>query len=377
MHIVVFEHDFYPNLSGSSLVRWRFCQIAVERGHEVTVFTHRTGDHPRSEVVDGVRILRPVGLKPASLPGTTPIAILLELLSTIVLLPVAAVWLARNDVDALHATAHDMFWLAKLLSVLFRIPNVSFVGYTNLLRSDGGHFVESVFEYLNFRLFMGNAVFSRVPDVADDIDEIAHADVNEIHGVVNKPRVLEAVEANDPESVRDRWGVTADETLLVFVGRLVQKKNPLACVEILTDLPDSYKLVVVGDGMLKEDLEAEIDRYDLENRVFLTERLPHLETLQILHTADAILLTSHVEAYPTVAFEGLTLGNTIFATNVGILPEIDHPDLVLGTTAELADLILSTPIMDSRSIDQKSLDEYAVEVYADTILGELERISAD
>ena len=375
MHIVVFEHDFYPNLSGSSLVRWRFCQLAVDRGHEVTVFTHRTGYLPRREVIEGVRILRPIGLKPAQLPGTTGLAIVFEFLTTFFLLPYAMFWIWRNDIDGIHATAHDMFWISKIVSTLLGIPCVTFVGYTPSLRAQNQPLVESLLERINFRFCMGETVYCRVPSTMDRVRKTDDCDMYQIHGVVNSETVIDAVENADIERIRERWCTDRDDTLLVFVGRLSPKKNPSSALDIIEELPSEYKLVIVGDGPLSDQLQDEVAERGMGDSVFLEGELPHEETLQITLAADATLLTSTVEAYPTVAFEGLAMNNTVFAPPVGILPHINHSRLVVAEIEELSRSVVSTPLKSRHEVDRETLEQFSIEVYADHILSELERLS--
>lgn len=375
MHIVVFEHDFYPNLSGSSLVRWRFCQIATNRGHEVTVFTHRTGDLPRSEIVDGIRILRPIGLKPAQLPGTTGLAIVFEFLTTLFLLPIALYWMWRNEVDGIHATAHDMFWISKILSTLLKIPCITFVGYTPSLRAKKQPLLESLLERINFLFCMGQTVYCRVPSIEQLLEDVNNSKIDQIHGVVNREKAIEAAENANIEAIQSQWGINQEDTLLVFVGRLAPKKNPTKAVDIMEHLPSTYKLVIIGDGPLMGELHEKINQQNMEGRIFLEGELPHEETLQITLAADATLLTSTVEAYPTVAFEGLAVNNTVFAPPVGILPNINHPRLVVKEIEDLPQAILSTHIQSRHEVDLNTLDQFSIEVYTDRILSEFERLS--
>jgi len=374
LHLVVFEHDFYPNLSGSSLVRWRFCQLAVDRGHEVTVFTHRTEDLPRHEVVEGVRILRPIGLKPAQLPGTTGLAIVLEFLTTLFLLPYAIFWMWRNEVDGVHATSHDLFWISKIISRFLRVPYITFVGYTPSLRAQNQPLIESLLERINFRFCMGETVYCRVPSTMDRVREMNDCDVHQIHGVVNSKNVIEAVENADVERIRARWCTNREDTLLVFVGRLSPKKNPSKALDVIKELPNEYKLVIVGDGPLSDQLQKEVVERGLGSRVFLEGELPHEETLQITLAADATLLTSTVEAYPTVAFEGLVMNNTIFAPPVGILPDIEHSRLVVTETEELPRSVVSDPLESRHVVDYDALEQFSIKVYTDQILSEFERL---
>jgi glycosyltransferase involved in cell wall biosynthesis len=97
----------------------------------------------------------------------------------------------------------------------------------------------------------------------------------------------------------------------------------------------------------------------------------HEETLSIIAASDGLLLPSHTEAYPTVVFEALALNCTVFATPVGILPEVYHPHLHLASTEELGDKIQSMSFRETRGLDEETLEQYSMERFADHILGAL------
>lgn len=62
------------------------------------------------------------------------------------------------------------------------------------------------------------------------------------------------------EEVRCRLGVQRDETLLLFCGKLIEKKNPSLLLEALRLLPQEararYRLIFVGSGPLEEELRS-------------------------------------------------------------------------------------------------------------------------
>jgi glycosyltransferase involved in cell wall biosynthesis len=101
-------------------------------------------------------------------------------------------------------------------------------------------------------------------------------------------------------------------------------KRPDEAVRVLAELPDSYRLVVLGDGEYRSVVERAVSECDVDGRVDLLGRRPHDDTLRTIAAADVLLVTSSVEAYPTVVFEALSLNTPVVSTPVGILPEIEH-----------------------------------------------------
>jgi phosphatidylinositol alpha-1,6-mannosyltransferase len=124
------------------------------------------------------------------------------------------------------------------------------------------------------------------------------------------------------------WPV--DKTVL-FVGRLAEKKG-LECLirafpEVLCSHPDA-RLVVVGDGPLRSDLERLASRLGLQDRVEFLGGRPFSELPRWYSTSQVFLLPSVVaqsgdrEGLPVVLFEAMAAGRPIVATSVGGVSEV-------------------------------------------------------
>jgi glycosyltransferase involved in cell wall biosynthesis len=71
--------------------------------------------------------------------------------------------------------------------------------------------------------------------------------------------------ALDPGSLR-----AGSPPLVVFAGRFVTQKNPLQVVRTLAELRDlPWRCAMLGDGPLRAEVEAEIDRRGLRDRFLL------------------------------------------------------------------------------------------------------------
>ena len=139
-------------------------------------------------------------------------------------------------------------------------------------------------------------------------------------------------------AVRESLGI-GDGPLVLTVGRLAQQKDyPTllsVAAEVAKDRPDVVFLVV-GDGPLRDNLQARIDAEGLPVRL-----LGHRsDVADLLGAADAFLLTSHWEARALVLQEALQVGVPVVATAVGGVPELVGDSAVLafpGDSRGLAD----------------------------------------
>lgn len=375
MHLVVLAEEFYPNTSGGGLARWQFCQKAVERGHDVTVFTPREAGLPAAETVDGVDVRRPARVRPERAPPYSALGIVGRVLFSMRLLASLVVWFRGRDVDGVHSSGYALHWVGKVLSGLYGVAFVPFVSYTPSTEGDWRPTPRFLLERLNFRLCMGDAVLCRDPDVRAILERYVDGPVILLHGILQEPKVRAAAERADPEAVRERFGVAPDETFLAFVGRLVPVKEPTAAVSVVAELPAEYALVVVGDGPARPEVRAAVERHGLGDRVVLAGERSHDETLEIVAAADALVLTSRAESYFAVALEGLALGCHVFATPVGVLTDIDHRRLHVGRPETMAAEIRATAFDGPGGLDSDTLNRYSMDRYADEVFDAFERVS--
>jgi glycosyltransferase involved in cell wall biosynthesis len=138
--------------------------------------------------------------------------------------------------------------------------------------------------------------------------------------------------------VREALGI-GEAPLVLTVGRLAPQKDYPTLLSVAASVSASLPNVVfavVGDGPLRDNLQARIDAEGLPVRL-----LGHRsDVVDLLGAADVFLLTSHWEARALVLQEALQVGVPVVATAVGGVPELVGDSAVLafpGDSEGLAD----------------------------------------
>ncbi|MFK4088815.1 glycosyltransferase family 4 protein [Kribbella sp. NPDC020789] len=128
--------------------------------------------------------------------------------------------------------------------------------------------------------------------------------------------------------VRQELGLT-DQPLVLTVGRLAPQKDYPTLLSVAARVHESNPdvvFVVVGDGPLRENLQARIDAEQLPVRL-----LGHRsDVANLLNAADVFLLTSHWEARALVVQEAMQVGVPVVATATGGIPELVEDSAVLA-----------------------------------------------
>jgi glycosyltransferase involved in cell wall biosynthesis len=153
-----------------------------------------------------------------------------------------------------------------------------------------------------------------------------------------------------------------DNPIILFLGRLTEKKGVVYLLEAFSLLPknlrDNLQLVIAGDGQLKDDLITKARSLKLNNVVF-TGFVHGDEKHGLLTLADFLCLPSIIdnsgdsEGFPVVLMEGLAAGKVILSSNVSggevIFGVNEDRFLFAQKSAEdlKAKLILATNLTDS------------------------------
>ncbi|AYD90956.1 glycosyltransferase [Actinomyces sp. 2119] len=119
----------------------------------------------------------------------------------------------------------------------------------------------------------------------------------------------------------ERPGGDLDGTLrLVTVGGLVERKDPLACLEVLAGLVSrdvEATMTFVGEGPLRAAIEARAAQPDLAGRVRLTGTLDAAGVREELARADLFLGPTRGDNFFVSAAEAIVAGRPVVVSDAG------------------------------------------------------------
>ncbi|HFI0464548.1 TPA: glycosyltransferase [Streptococcus suis] len=107
--------------------------------------------------------------------------------------------------------------------------------------------------------------------------------------------------------LRKNYGFSETDYLLIFVGELSRGKNQLTLLKIVKEIEDSnLKLILAGDGEIKNELQNFIDSNRLNERIFLLGYRDDIPNL--LHISDLAVSASVREGLPVNIIEAMMVG---------------------------------------------------------------------
>ena len=118
-------------------------------------------------------------------------------------------------------------------------------------------------------------------------------------------------------ATRARLGISADDVVVGFLGRLAPQKAPDVALRVFARLLDerpATRVVLAGNGPEVERVHALAGELGLTGRLLM---LPDASGPEVIPAFDLFLMTSRYEGFPYVLLEALAAGCAIVTTRVG------------------------------------------------------------
>ena len=134
---------------------------------------------------------------------------------------------------------------------------------------------------------------------------------------------LAHVDAAPPVSVRETFWLPTNAPIVGCIGALVEHKGHRhlvhASVDIVRAVPEA-RVVILGEGELRDDLARLIHELGLERHVLLPGFRP--DVLSLLKTFDVFVMPSITEGLGTSILDAMACTRAVVASAVGGIPEV-------------------------------------------------------
>lgn len=129
---------------------------------------------------------------------------------------------------------------------------------------------------------------------------------------------------DDPNRVRLEFKIGQETVLIGAAGRLVWQKGFEYLIEAIPGVIKAHpdvKILIIGDGPLKESLKAQGARLKLYDSLIFTGFRDDMR--EILSAIDILVIPSLLEGFPMITLEGMAMAKPIIATSIhGISEQI-------------------------------------------------------
>jgi glycosyltransferase involved in cell wall biosynthesis len=110
-------------------------------------------------------------------------------------------------------------------------------------------------------------------------------------------------------------------------NRLTPGKAPLLAIEAFASLPSDTRMLIAGDGPMRQEVELDIERRGLSRRVALRPRVPSFDVPQLMQSVDVVVLPSITtdrwkEQFGRVLIEAMASGIPVVGSDSGEIPGV-------------------------------------------------------
>jgi glycosyltransferase involved in cell wall biosynthesis len=142
------------------------------------------------------------------------------------------------------------------------------------------------------------------------------------------------IEANKISVIYDGVNVAKYESLrtikknsnqIISVGRLDPNKNFQEVIKIFNVLIHNnkhLKLIIIGEGPFRKNLEKLVNELGLENKIKLVGALSHFQTMELIASSRLFLFLSNIEKIPNVIKESMAVGTPCISSNTDAIEEL-------------------------------------------------------
>lgn len=290
--MTILEYITPSRLGGAEEYFLRLCKDLCARGHRVLVVTKR--DTPLRARVEERLLPLGVELFAWRTNGKFDFKTLRKLRDLI----------RRENVDVVHTHLTTASWMGALAARTCRVPSVAHVH---------GMDKKTWFQHADYQIAVADAVKKYLVEQGISSKNIARLYV----GLPLENVTFEQTAARQKIDL----DLPHDARIVGVVASLIERKGHRFLLDAMSQIDNAQlHAVFAGEGVLRNDLEAQVRVLDLQNRVHFLGFRDDAKT--VMAACDIVALPSLKEGLSIAAMEAMWLRRAVVATAIAGMPEL-------------------------------------------------------
>lgn len=197
-----------------------------------------------------------------------------------------------------------------------RIPFVAYVGTAHSLDSNfKSKVMNALFAAGTLRIYKKNPVLAKTSAAKEELRQlgIPHAVIAPVG--LDTAVLKKNIPAVEKMRLRKEHGFEADDVILCNVSRLSWEKRPLELIDLFLQVKGKkkFKLIIVGNGPLEEELNEKIRKNGLEKEVKIYPNVPYEKMWEIYEMSDYYLNMNKGEIFGMAIMEAVYYKTSVAA----------------------------------------------------------------
>ncbi len=129
------------------------------------------------------------------------------------------------------------------------------------------------------------------------------------------------------EELKDKWGYSKEDKVILFVGRMTSEKQPVKMIQIFQKLYErdsDYRLLMVGQGELLEEVEKEVENSQLSKVVNIHKKVSNDKMWELYRLSECYVNLNTHEIF------GMAILEAMYYENVVVALRAPGPELIIA-----------------------------------------------
>lgn len=217
----------------------------------------------------------------------------------------------NKNIDVLICFSDTQLMLLKVYRWTKK-NQIGFLPYIGVIESHSTSEVRTLIINLLFnrnkRIYKKCTCLAKTPEVKEKLGRLGIGEVELCPIGLDLSLVKKNYECFSIEELKEKYGYTQKDKVILFIGRMIKEKEPLKMVTLFSKVREkdpSYKLLIVGSGELLAEVKEAIQSMNLYNAVKIIERIPNEDIWQLYRIAECLVNLNQREIYGMVLLEAM------------------------------------------------------------------------
>ena len=216
-----------------------------------------------------------------------------------------------KDLDALVFFADTQIIVPKIFQWC-RLNNVLLIPYIGVIKSHSPSKWKSVI--INSLFARNLAVYKKLTCLAKNTAVVEELKGKGVNRVLFAPVGIDIDLLNKDYwrtpiiAIKEKYGFEENDKIVLFIGRLEEEKRPIELIRAfkkLVTIDPTYRLIVVGKGVLYQEMMKEIEVNNIGDKVKYIEKIPNNNIWELYRISEAFLNLNKQEIFGMVLLEAM------------------------------------------------------------------------
>lgn len=223
-------------------------------------------------------------------------------------------YIKNGNFDVIHANLFPMFYYLAFLKKSFRKSTVLTLTEHSTSNKRRKHFVFRLIERFVYSKYDAKICISKATE--ENLIKWLAADATDDSFVVIENGIDLSIINKTPPVERNAIfsNASSEDCFLAMVGSFTSDKNHSFILDVLSCLPSRFKLLLLGEGKLKNEIESKVHVLNLDNRVAFGGFVSN--PYSFIKACDIVIIPSKREGFGLIAVEAMACGKPIVCSNV-------------------------------------------------------------